>query len=75
MGSIGFLPDFEFYMPVWGLRRGPIGLVAPSRFKILDSQPDSSNMGAVSTDFVDFCDFLNGINGSDSSEWHLTDPL
>ena len=51
MGSVGFLPDFEFCMAVLGVGRGPIGLVAPSRFKILDSQPDSSNMGPVQVDF------------------------
>ena len=54
MGTIGFLADFEFYMAVLGVPSGPIGFVAPWRFKWLDSQPDSSNMGPVSTDFHDF---------------------
>ena len=54
MGSVGFLPDFEFYMAVLGVGRGPNRLVAPLDFKWLDSQPDSSNMGPVSTDFHDF---------------------
>ena len=54
MGSIGFLADFEFHMAILEVRRGPIGLVAPLRFKIIDSQPDSSNMGPVPTDVHDF---------------------
>ena len=54
MGSVGFLFDFEFYMAVLGDGRGPIGLVAPLGFKILDSQPEKSNMGPVPTDFHDF---------------------
>ena len=54
MGSIGFLADFEFYIAVLGVPSGPIGLVAALGFKILDSQPDSSNMGPVSNDFHDF---------------------
>ena len=54
MGSVGFLFDFEFYIVVLGFGRGPIGLVAPLRFKIHDSQPEKSNMGPVSTDFRDF---------------------
>ena len=53
-GSIGFLADFEFYMAVLGFRRGSIGFIAPLTFKWLDSQPDSSNMGPVPTDFHDF---------------------
>ena len=40
-----------------GVGRVPIGFVAPWRFKWLDSQPDSSNMGPVSIDFHDFWDF------------------
>ena len=51
VGSVGFSVDFEFSMEVLGVGRVPIGLVAPLRFKWLDSQPDSSNMGAVSTNF------------------------
>ena len=45
-------------MVVLGVRRGPIGLVAALRFKILDSQPDSSNMGPVWIDVHDFCVFF-----------------
>ena len=52
--SIGVLVDFEFYMAVSGVGRAPIGLVAALRFKIRDSQPDSSNMGPVSIIFHDF---------------------
>ena len=48
---MGFFLDFEFYMAVLGVGRGPIGLVAPSRFKTLDSQPEKSNMGPVSIKF------------------------
>ena len=51
---MGFLVDFEFYMAVLGVGMGPIGLVAPLRFKTLDSQPEKSNMGPVSTIFHDF---------------------
>ena len=70
MGSIGFLADFEFYMAVLGVPSGPIGLVAPLGFKILDSQPDSSNMGPVSTDFHEFCDFLKSWGGF--LTWYLS---
>ena len=59
----GFLVDFEFSMAVLGVGRVPIGLVAPLRFKWLDSQPDSSNMGPVSTDLHEFCDFLKSWGG------------
>ena len=51
---MGFLVDFEFYMAVLGVGMGPIGLGAPLRFKTLDSQPEKSNMGPVSTDVHDF---------------------
>ena len=60
---MGFLADFEFYTVVLGVRRGPIGLVAALRFKILDSQPDSSNMGPVWIDFHVFCDFQKRSHG------------
>ena len=63
MESIGCLADFQFYMAVLGVGRGPIGLVAALRFKRLDSQPDSSNMGSVSTDFHEFYDFLKSWGG------------
>ena len=49
-----FLVDFDFYMAFWGVGMGPIGLVAPLRFKTLDSQPEKSNMGPVSTNVHDF---------------------
>ena len=49
-----FLVDFEFYMAVLGVGRGPTGLVAPWRFKTLDSQPEKSNMGPVSINVHDF---------------------
>ena len=63
MGSVGFLVEFEFSVAVLGVGRVPIGLVAPLRFKWLHSQPDSSNMGPVSTDFHAFCDFLKSWGG------------
>ena len=56
--SVRFLVEFEFSMAVWGVGRVPVGLVAPLRFKWLDSQPDSSNIGPVSTDFHEMCDFF-----------------
>ena len=63
MGSIGFLLDFEFSIAVLGVGSGPIGLVAALRFKILDSQPDSSNMGPVWIDVHVFCDFQKRSHG------------
>ena len=54
MGSFGCLLDFELSMIVLGVRRRPIGLVAPWRFKTLDSPLEKSNMGPVWTDFHDF---------------------
>ena len=63
VGSIGFLSDFEFYMAVLGYRRGPTGLVAPLRFKWLDSQPEKSNMGPVPIDFHDLCVFSKKFHG------------
>ena len=51
MGSVGVLLDFDFGMAaLGGPPSGSIGLVAPSRFKTLDCQPEESNMGLVSTD-------------------------
>ena len=47
-GVHGILVDFEFYMAVLWVGRGPIGLVAPLRFKTLDSQPPKSSTGSVS---------------------------
>ena len=49
-GPLDFCRIFKFSMAVLGVGRVPIGLVAPLRFKWLDSQPDSSNMDPVSTD-------------------------
>ena len=63
MGSIGHLVDFEYSITVLGVPSGPIGFVATVGFKILDSQPDSSNMGPVSTVFHYFCDFLKSWGG------------
>ena len=51
---MGFLVDFEFYMAVLGVGRSPIGLEVPWRFKMLDSQPEKSNMGPVSIIVHDF---------------------
>ena len=49
-GVHGFLADFESYMTVLGVRRGPNGLIASWP----DSQPGKSNMGPVLVDFRDF---------------------
>ena len=65
-----FLADFEFYMAVLGFRRGPIGFIAPSSFKWLDSQPDSSNMGPVPTDFHYFLTFQKSQDGF--LTWYLS---
>ena len=50
-------------MAVLGVPSGPIGLVAALRFKILDSQPDSSNIGPVWTDFHDLEHFHKSCRG------------
>ena len=50
-------------MAVLGVGMGPIGLVAALRFKMLDSQPDSSNMGPVWIDFHDFYVFPKKSHG------------
>ena len=50
-------------MAVFGVRKGPIGFAAPWRFKILDSQPDSLNMGPVPTDVHEICDFQKSYRG------------
>jgi len=63
VGSIGFLPDFEFYMAVFGVPSGPMALVAALRFKTTDSQPGSSNMGPVPTDVYDFRFFQKSCHG------------
>ena len=60
---LDFLVDFEFYMAVLGGGSGPIGFVAPLGFKMLDSQPDSSNMGPVWTDVHEFRQFQKSCHG------------
>ena len=69
MGSVGFFADFEFYMPVLGFRRGPIGFIAPSSFKWLDSRPEKSNMGPVPTEFHDFLTFQQSQDGFLARYW------
>ena len=54
---------FSIFYGSLGGGRVPIELVAPLRFKWLDSQPDSSNMGAVPTDSHEFGDFLKSWGG------------
>ena len=51
------------FCKVLGLPSGPIGFVAPLGFKILDSQPEKSNMGPVPTDFYDFLTFQKSQDG------------
>ena len=54
MVSVGLLFDFEFYMVDLRGGRGPLGFIAPWRFKILDSQPEKPNMGLVPIDVHEF---------------------
>ena len=61
---------FEFYVAVWGVRSGPAGLLAALRFKTLDYQPDSSNMGPVWTDVHECCDFQKRSHGF--LAWYLS---
>ena len=63
VGVHWILSDFEFSRAVLGVGKVPTGLVAPLRFKWLDSHPDSSNMGPVSTDFYLICDYLKSWGG------------
>ena len=63
MGSVGFLPDFEFYTVLLGVRSGPIGFAAPLELKMLDSQPDSSNMAPVSIDVHEFRQYQKSCHG------------
>ena len=63
MGAVGFLSDFEFYMAVLGVRRYPIGFIAPLSFKWLDSQPEKSNMGPVPFVFSDLLTFQKSLDG------------
>ena len=69
LGPLDSLADFEFDMAVLGIGSGPNGFAAPWRFKILDSQPDSLNMGPVWTDVHDFCDFQK--SGRSFQTWYL----
>ena len=57
VGSWDLLVDVEFERAVSGVGRCLIGLVAPWRFKMLDSQAVKSNMGPVPTNFYEICDF------------------
>ena len=57
-----FLVEFKFYVVVW-VGSGPIGFVAPWRFKTLDSQPERSNMGPVPIDVHDFRVFQKSCHG------------
>ena len=50
-------------MAVWGIGRGRIGLVTSLRFKMLDSQPEKSNMGPVWMDVHDFQGFRKSCLG------------
>ena len=49
-----FLLGTEFSVVVLNVASCPIGLVAASRFKMLDSQSGSANVGSVSICFHDF---------------------
>ena len=66
LGRLGlgtFWSILNFICQFWESGRGPIGYAAPSRFKILDSQPEKSNMGPVWTDFHDFEHFQKSCRG------------
>ena len=67
MGAVGF---FEFSIAVMGSRKGPIELVAPLRFKTLDSQPEKSNMASVPPEFYDFLTFQKSQDGF--LTWYLS---
>ena len=62
-GVHGIFAQFWILYGSLGVPSGPIRLVAALRFKILDSQPDSSNMGPVSIDFHEIWDFLKSWGG------------
>ena len=51
LGPLDFLAYFEFYMAVLGVGRASIGLVAPLRFNMLDSQPEKSDMDPFPSGF------------------------
>ena len=56
-GPLDFWSILNFLWQFLEVGRGLIGFIAPLSFKWLDSQPDSSNMGPVPTDFHYLCDF------------------
>ena len=62
-------------MVVWGVGRDPIGFVAPLRFKPLDSQPEKSNMGPVSTNVHDFELFRKVVEASWPSICRVFGPV
>ena len=57
VGSWDVFVAFEFCMASLEVGSGPIGFVAPSRFKTLDSQLVKSNMCPVATKFDEMCGF------------------
>ena len=57
-----FWPILNFICQFSGSGGGPLDL-APLRLKILDSQPEKSNMGPVPTDFHDFLTFQKSQDG------------
>ena len=61
--SLDFESILKFIWQSWGVGMGHIGLVVALRFKMLDSQPDSSNMGPVSIDCHDFRHFRKSCHG------------
>ena len=64
VGRLGLLADFAFYMVVSGVERSPTGFVTPWRFKMLDSQPEKSNIGPLSTNAHDFETFEKSCDDS-----------
>ena len=53
----------DLYMVVLRVSRGPIGFTAPLSFKLLDSRPVESDMGADTIDFHDFRLFQKSCHG------------
>ena len=62
-GFSWILVDFKSFLVVLEVPSGAISLVAPLRFKTLDSQPEKSNLGPVPTDFHDFLTFQKSQDG------------
>ena len=58
-----FVCDFEFYVAVLGIGNGPNEFRALSRFKILDAQPETLNMGPVPTNVHEMCAFQKSCHG------------